>query len=419
MKNYFLKIIYSVLGFYAKKVISRHQPYVVAITGSAGKTSTKEAVYQTLCDRFGAEEVRKNQGNLNNEIGVCLTILGYEKMPTKLAWPIFLLLASFRIKSRKYPKYLVLEYGVDKVGDMKYLTSIAAPEVAIITTVEPAHIANFSSVEAYQDEKIAIVQGIRAGGFLLVSGDESALKKVQFEDIKRVSLFGRGDYNAESIALTPEGMEYRISCLGHKISVKSQLLGEQLIYSQLFAFALADHLDFQLIKAGESLEKIKPISGRMKLIKGIKNTTIIDDTYNSNPASLSAGLRVLQKFQTPARKVAIIGNMNELGQLEEAAHLRAGKIAAESCDLAIFVGKNADLMRKSFDDDKRSLSFATTKDLMAKVREIVQEKDLIFIKASQNGNYLEEVTKLLMLEPAQASNLLVRQSRAWLRKKGL
>lgn len=158
MKKVYLNFIQWVLAKYARSVITKNNPFVIAITGSVGKSSTREAAYQVLSDHFGADEVRRNLGNLNTEIGVPLTILGYEKQPSNLIWPIFLVGSYFRTFTKKYPKYLILEMGVDHPGDIAYLCSIAQPDLAIITSTEGAHLANFKSLEQYRDEKISIVK---------------------------------------------------------------------------------------------------------------------------------------------------------------------------------------------------------------------------------------------------------------------
>ena len=417
MKKYYLKIIQKILATYARRVLQNHNPIIIGITGSVGKTSTKEAIYQVLSDEFGAD-VRKNFGNLNTEIGVPLTILGYNKLPNKYSWPIFLILAFLRSFQKEYPKYLILEMSIDKIGDMKYLTSIAQPNYVVITSTRGAHLEYFSNEEEYQKEKISILHAMKDGGVAVLNYDDLALSKIREDNVTSFAIDNTADYRAENVRLTLDGTEYRIICTGYKVAVKSQLLGKHLVYGQLAAFAIGDLLGISRLKIGKSLEKIKPMPGRMHLIKGKNKSLIIDDTYNScNPTSVKGAVDLISAINYSGRKVVIIGNMNELGQNSRVAHEEVGEHLKGKCDLAIFVGKNAPFMAKAFGDNKKSLIFNTRDEVISVLPKILKEKDLILIKASQNGNYFEEITKAWMKDPQEAAKLLVRQDKFWKGKK--
>lgn len=417
MKNLYLKIIYKILASYARKVIRKHNPTIIAVTGSVGKTSTKEAIYQVLSDEYPGE-VRKNYGNLNAEIGVPLTILGYEKLPNKFLWPIFLILAWFKTSPREYPEYLILEMGIEKTGDMKYLTSIAKPDYAVITSTAPAHIVYFKDVESYQNEKLSIIDFLKESGKAIVNFDDPILNKRRDDNVVSFAIEELADYIATDIKTSLRGTDFRVVCTGYKVAVKSKLLGKHLIYSQLAAFAIADLVGVSRLKIGKSLEKIKPIPGRMNLIDGKKNTVIIDDTYNScNPSSVKAAVNLLSSLDYDSRKVVIIGSMNELGKNSKAAHEEVGEYLKDKCDMAIFVGPNATLMARAYGDKKSSLVFLDRRALIKELPNVLNENDLILIKASQNGNYFEEVTKAWMKNPKDAEKLLVRQGKFWKNKK--
>lgn len=417
MKNIYLKFIYRVLAFYARKVIKKHNPIIVAITGSVGKTTTKEAVYQVLKDTFPGK-VWKNEGNLNAEIGIPLTILGYTKLPNKFFWPIFLIKAFFRTRLKKYPKYLVLEMGVEKKGDLKYFTSIFKPTYLIITSVGLAHLSNFSDPKEYQAEKLSILDEVVDGGKILLNYDDPILLKITKTNIVSVATKNlRADYYAEDIKVTSDGTIFRVCRSGCRIIVKSKLLGSHLINSSIFAFAIADIMELALIKVAKSLEQIKAYPGRMNLISGINETKIIDDSYNANPQSVEAALITMSEIDHKGRKVLILGNMNELGSMEKRAHENIGAFAKNRCDLAVFVGKNAEIMQKGYADNKTSLTYKDKKELIVNLDNIIKKGDLILIKASQNNCYFEEIVKSLMQFPDKADKLLVRQSKFWLKKK--
>lgn len=418
MKNLILKLIYRILASYARRVVEVHKPFVIAITGSVGKTSTKEAVFKVLFDRFG-EEVRKNEGNLNAEIGIPLTILGYKNVPSKLGWPLFLMQAYFRSKKKVYPKYLVLEMGIEHRGDMKYFGTIVRPDIAVITGASSAHLSNFKDRSEYQEEKLKIKEILKDDGKLILNIDDEYLAgNISKDSITFAVDNNKADVLATNIKITPLGTEYRIEKPGQKISVKSKSLGKQSVYLGLIAFLVGQIFEIQSLKIKKSLESIKPLAGRMNLLLGLKNILIIDDTYNSNPTSAKEALNVLAEIEyNKGRKVAILGNMNELGSYEEESHREIGAYAYNKCDLAVFVGKNALLMQEAFGDKSKSLSFPSRRELTLTLDKIIKPNDLILVKASQNGNFFEEIVKYLLKDKSQAESLLVRQSKFWLKRK--
>lgn len=420
MKDGMLKIIYKVLRSYAKKIILRHTPFVIAITGSVGKTSTKEAIYSVLKNAFG-DEVRCNFGNLNAEIGIPLTILGYEKLPSKYLWPIFLIGAWFKTKAKKYPKYLVLEMGVEHKGDMKYFGTIVKPDIGVITGATPAHVANFKNIEEMQEEKVSMSKIIKKDGVLMINLDDEKLKEIKFDDKISVGIKNQGaDCRAENIEIALEKTSYIINYQNHKNKINSKILGEHLIYANLFAFCVGKKINIVSEKIIDAIEKRRSIVGRMNILPGRDGIQIIDDTYNSNPASAKSALKTLLQINYRCgRKVAILGNMNELGGMEKEAHIDVAKYARGKCDKAIFCGKNAEMMYEAYDDKENSEHYKNRAELIKSIDRILQSKDLVLIKASQNGNYFEEIVKELLQDKSTAGEVLVRQGRFWLKKKKL
>jgi UDP-N-acetylmuramoyl-tripeptide--D-alanyl-D-alanine ligase len=419
MKNMFLKLIYLVLARYAKKVIKKHKPFVIGITGSAGKGTAKEAIYQVMYDKFG-DQVRKNYGSLNAEIGIPLTILGYDSLPSKFLWPCFLIKAYFKTLEKDYPKYLILEMGVEHPGDINYFSEIVNPDMGVITLIAPAHLANFKNFEALKKEKLTLIDIVKPAGEIFINADSSELSALKGERFIRVGIQNKDvDYQAANVEVDLSGTSYRITTTGQNIAIKSKLLGDQFVYSQLIAFAVGQAFGIQSLQIKKSLEKILPVNGRMHFIEGKNKVNIIDDTYNSNPEAVKAALDVLNKMKYHSRKVAIIGNMNELGDFEKEAHLSIGKYAKDRCDLAIFIGQNSKLMQKGYGDEKSSKVFESKEDLYPCLEGIIKSEDLVLIKASQNKNYFEEITKRLMSHREDATKLLVRQSSFWLKKKNV
>lgn len=418
MKNIFLKIIYKILASYAKKVISTHQPFVVAITGSVGKGSTKEAIYQVLKDEFGSD-VRANYGSLNAEIGIPLTILGYKSLPNKFLWAPFLVMAYFRTFRKIYPKYLILEMGVEHVGDIASFVNIVKPDIAVITSVSGAHLLNFATLSQYQHEKIGLADSIKDGGTVIVNFDDPFIKsKFTSKDVLSVGIADKtAEYRAEEIRVGIRGTDFRIVSLGQKIAIKSKVIGEHLIYPFLIAYAIGQRFDIQSLKIKKSLEKISSVKGRMNYVDGKNGIAIIDDTYNASPVAVRAALDTMAAIVHSGRKVFIMGNMNELGAIERDEHHKVGEYAKGKCDIAIFVGPNANEMAAGYKDGKSCYQFPNRIELITSINKLLKPNDLVLVKASQNRNFFEEVIKAIMKYPSEASKQLVRQSGFWQKKK--
>jgi len=356
MKDQALKSLYRILKSYALKVIKRHNPFVIAVTGSVGKTSAKEAIYTIMNEKFGVE-VRSTTGNLNAEIGIPLTILGYKNYPSKWLWPVFLVGAYFRTLKRKYPKYLVVEMGIEHPGDINYFGSIVRPDIAVITAATPAHVANFKSVEEMQAEKVSIREIVKEGGSVIYNNDDKYLSEQKFVSAVKYSIMSESDFKANKIEVDLSGNNYQVKTPEGVINIKSNLVGRQMIYTELAAISVAKRLKIENEVIQSGLSKMNQYPGRVQILEGIESSTIIDDSYNSNPASAKAALDLLSELKTDGRKIAILGNMNELGEIEKDVHRELGAYAKGKCDVAIFAGANAEIMQKGFADNKCSKAF--------------------------------------------------------------
>ncbi|MEI8143241.1 MAG: UDP-N-acetylmuramoyl-tripeptide--D-alanyl-D-alanine ligase [Candidatus Berkelbacteria bacterium] len=413
MKKSLTTILNKILASYARFVIARHKPFVIAITGSTGKTSTKEAVYQVLSDHFGAEEVRKNFGNLNSEIGLPMTILGYTSYPLGIFWPIFLLGALRRLFVKKYPKYLVLEMGIDNPRGIESLCEIVKPNMAAVTGITGAHLANFRDLGEYQQEKLKIFKYLSPAEKGFVNIDDQHLARLDELKLTTIAVKNKdADFRAENIKLSSTGTEFDVVSTGKKTHVNSRLLGEHLVYADLFAFAIASSLGIQTIQIAKSLEKIHPYSGRMNPLLGKNNVQIIDDTYNANPSSVLAAAMFLDSLVSPLRKVMILGNMNELGAAEVPEHLAvAEQLKQTKIDHFVLAGPNAESMAKVIGD--RAVFYIHPALVIKNLGLEILAGDLVLVKASQNNNYFEEITKVLMQDPKKADEFLVRQGKKW------
>jgi UDP-N-acetylmuramyl pentapeptide synthase len=418
----------------AHAVLRKYKPRVVAITGSVGKTSTKDAVYAVLQKKF---HVRKSEKSFNSEIGVPLTILGLQN-----AWgnPLYwlqniidgLLLVVTR---RPYPEWLVLEVGADRPGDISQLASWLKVDVAIITRLPevPVHVEFFDSVEAVIQEKASLMDAVRPGGTIILYADDERTRKLEQRlpapDAKFM-FFGFGDevdvwvskfeiVRQEGGQGWPLGMRAHVTVAGESAPV--EILGSLGTHAFLpaAAAAAAGHvLGVSLAEIVAGLESYDPPPGRVRLLPGIKGSLIIDDTYNSSPAATVAALEALQLTKAK-RKIAALADMMELGRLSVEEHRKVGAKAAKVCSALVVVGVRArDIAMGALDNgmpDQSILQFEDSTKAAQELQNLVQEGDAILIKGSQSMR-MERVVEELMQEPERAGELLVRQDREWKRR---
>lgn len=434
MKQALKALIVWILRAEAKAVLRKYRPKVVAITGSVGKTSTKDAVYAVLQKKF---HVRKSEKSFNSEIGVPLTILGLgNAWGNPLHWiqNIFdgLLLIMTR---RPYPEWLVLEVGADRPGDISSLAGWLKVDVAIITRLPevPVHVEFFDSVEAVIEEKASLMDAVRPGGTIILYADDERTRKLEQRlpapDAKFV-FFGFHDevdvwVNKFEVVKEsgghnwPVGMRANITVEGEAVPV--QIMGSLGTHAFLpaAAAAAAGHvLGISLPEIVAGIESYDPPPGRVRLLPGIKGTLIIDDTYNSSPAATVAALEALQLTKA-RRKIAALADMMELGRLSVEEHRKAGKSAAKVCDVLITVGVRArDIAMGALDNglpDQNILQFEDSAAAAAEIQNLIQEGDAVLVKGSQSMR-MEKIVEEIMLEPERAPELLVRQDREWKRR---
>lgn len=431
------KILQKILTVLAKLYLIKYKPKIVAVTGNVGKTSTKEAIAAVL--RSSGKRVRMSEGNLNNELGVPLAILGnygeeyYEKGGSALFWLKVLFKATsslfFGWLGRNYPEILVLEYGADRPGDIAKLAKNFKPQVGVVTAVGeiPVHVEYFSGPEELAEEKSKLIEALIVGDFAVLNYDDQIVLEMREKTKARISTFGFGegvdvrisDFNLTSTASgEPEGVVFQ---LHHQSSFTPFKVDGSLGKSQAWAAAAAAAVGLifglNLVKISDALSSYQGPAGRLRILKGLKNSFLIDDTYNASPASTHLALETL-KILSARRKIAILGDMLELGQYSIQAHQKAGDFVGTFATLLITVGLKAKFIAEAAGHQmlkENILSFTTSAEAASKVRELVKESDLILVKGSQ-GMRMEKVVEEIMAEPERKRELLVRQNKKWIIK---
>lgn len=421
-------IIQLYLAFLARIVLWKHRPRIVGITGSVGKTSTREAVAEALRAKY---TVRAPMGNLNNELGLPLAILGFGTPKGPIWWFLTLIAAPFRaIFSLHAPEIFVLEYGIDHPGDMDVLLAVARPHVSIVTNVESVHLEHFKDFNALATEKGKLALATQEGGVVILNYDTFATRLMAERASVRTLSFGlnaKADFSASDIVVTREGTAFTMHTpLGEKLEVRTGLLGKHVAYGLLAALATAEVLGVPGADAVRRLRTLKIPPGRMSLLPGIRGTTILDSSYNAEPASMHAAIELLRTI--PARRrIAVLGDMLELGEREKDAHIELGRLVAGSVELAILIGPRMEFaynaIRNMGPGSMRAgrmnvFHFMDRNDAIAFLVPKLKAEDLILVKASQ-GLRLEAVVKALLPEEQLKRDVLVRQSRAWRRRRDI
>ncbi|PIQ80393.1 MAG: hypothetical protein CO042_03925 [Parcubacteria group bacterium CG_4_9_14_0_2_um_filter_41_8] len=432
------KIIITILQTLAKRVIYKYKPKVVAITGSVGKTATKEAVFAVLNKKL---QVRKNEGNFNTEIGLPLTIIGLQKSPGKnpFKWlAVYARAIGLLIFRIDYPKVLVLEMGADKPGDIAELISIAKPDIGIITAISAVHTEQFNSIAGVVREKGKLFRVVEKDGWIIVNNDRSEVYDIaQKCDAKKVYIGQCAELSdntpfsvcASEISVSMSeaqetgiaGTSFKIHTDGKVIPVLMKgIIGEHWTYPAMYAAAVARILGVHMVDVTEGLREINPQSGRMRVLAGIKKTILIDDTYNSSPNAAKSAVDTLALLRIGREKYCVFGDMLELGSISEEEHQKLGMLVArEGIDYLICVGERArDIARgaiKAKMPKDHVFEFDNTKDAGLFIQKRLEQGDMVLIKGSQ-GVRMERVTKEIMAHPEKSKELLVRQSKEWLSK---
>ncbi len=428
------KILQIILKFFSKLVLKKYKPVIIAVTGSVGKTSTKEAIYHVLKTHWGEHRVRRNLRNYNNEIGVPLTIFGLETCGRSIfKWLIrFIRIFWMIIFKIPYPNFLVLEMGADRPGDIKYLVNFIHPKVGLITALGeiPVHVEFFDGVQEIAKEKKTLVSLLKDDEVAILNYDDEIVREMR-KDIKaKVLTYGLGgkadiratnyDLKVSPASTKPRGeagpdlksseLNFKIEFKGSSVPARlSNVLGNQHLYCALAAVAVGVVFNMNLIEIAEALKEFSPLAGRMRLLPGIKNSLIVDDTYNAALLSMEAALESLKIF-TDKRKVVILGDMLEIGQYAPEAHKIIGKKAAEIADLIFTVGTRAKFIAESaartgFPQNK-IFQFMSSDEAAKIVQKEMNEGDIVLVKGSR-AMKMEKIVKEIMAEPQKAEELLV------------
>jgi UDP-N-acetylmuramoyl-tripeptide--D-alanyl-D-alanine ligase len=368
----------TALGDFARAYRSMNPFKVVAITGSVGKTTTRQIVYHVLSRHFRAHQARKN---FNNTIGLPLTLLDAEPSD----------------------EVIVAELGANSPGEISYLTDIAQPNVAVVTNAHPAHLEGFGSLETIIREKTAIADGLTDGGVFLINGDIDALVSACREDGRVFKTFGKSAAcNVRAETITHHGLTSTFAIDGQLIRLP--LPGPGNVENALAGWAVCAQFGLKIGDFALAMQSLPSVSMRAEPLQ-IGTLTVLNDCYNANPASMTNALAMLSNVRSTApagrdrRLVFVCGHMAELGAQTESLHAELGRqVAQAGVDLLLTVGvatrSTAETARRTATQHLQTEHFDDTISLCDSLRQLLKEDDIILVKGSRTAR-LEDVVQRL------------------------
>lgn len=345
---------------------------VVAITGSVGKTSTKDIIASVVSEKY---DVLKTKGNMNNHIGLPMTILGLRNHTA-----------------------MVVEMGMNHFGEISTLTKIAKPTIAVITNVGTAHIGNLGSRENILKAKLEILEGLSKDGNVVINNDNDLLHKWYLENKDNYNIVTYGIENdsmekAQDINYLESSSKYNLKNEG---VIEVPVGGEAFVYNSLAAISVGKALGISMDKIKQGILKFELTKMRLDVQKSSKGYTIINDCYNANYDSMKSALQYLNRT-TGNRKIAVLGDMLELGDFSKKLHEGVGNAVVENkVDILITVGKEAKNIAKiAMENNVETYEYTDNNSAISKLKEILEPEDAVLVKASNSMNFKEIVSAIM------------------------
>ena len=361
-------------GDIAKYYKEKFEIPFIAVTGSVGKTTTRDMVHSTISARYNA---LKNVGNLNNHFGVPLTLFNLNKEH----------------------EAAVIEMGMSNFGEIEYLANMVQPQIGIISNVGYSHVEYLGSREGIFKAKMEVTANFDSNSLLIINGDDDCLKTLKDKDlVYQLKTFGfekNNDIYCEDYKMTDDSTTFTAVIDGNQEEFFIPTVGEHNIYNAMAAILVGIKLNMTIEEIKEGLKNFQCTKNRLDIIK-TNNITIIDSVYNASIDSMNATLSILGRYNN--RRVAILGDMFEMGDYAEFAHRQVGKFAANNMDVMVAIGKDAEYIVKELIETgvnpENLYHFNTKEEAIDRLDNIIKENDVVLVKASR-GMHLEKVVEYL------------------------
>ena len=416
-KNYVQKKIEN----YVRKYFIKHpEVKLIAVAGSVGKTSTKRAIATLLSQKY---RVALHEGNHNTLLSAPVAILGIEypeKVKSISAWLSVFRAARRRIKDPSGTDVVIAELGADHLGDTAHFSTYLSPDIGVITSITDEHMEFFKTIEAVAQEELNVANFSKLAVINRDDIDGRFASLLTNNNVDTYGTTGLAEYRFEIKDFSLEE-GYTGSVIAPEFSqpleAKIKVLGEHSLRPAMGAVAVALKLGLGPEEIARGLATLRATPGRMNVLRGVEDTIIIDDSYNSSPLAVSSALQVLYSLQVPQR-IAVLGSMNELGEVSASEHEKLGNMCDPSLlDWVITVGDEAEkyLAPAAKKRGCQVKSFKTALDAGAFAHKVLGRGAAILFKGSQGGIYLEEAVKVVAM--MTEDDELVRQSAEWMRIK--
>jgi UDP-N-acetylmuramoyl-tripeptide--D-alanyl-D-alanine ligase len=413
VKEFLKKIVINILYIESKFVLFLKRPKIIAITGTVGKTTTKEILYAGLEDFF---DVRKSPKGFNSDIGVLLTILNLKTYKVSLwHWLRNIMKGFFIIFQRDYPELLIVEVGANYPGEIQKNAKLLKPDVVIFTKLPEimAHMEFFKNRQHFIDEKLSLAQYLKNNGVIIYNGDDQTLfeefNKDKFKFCIKKTFGKNADYRFKDVLISYQNniLQGTNIVLDDNLGINLKgVLGEHLAYSVSALWAVSEVLDLNSMDIMTSLEKnFIPMAGRMRIFRGINNFTIIDDSYNALPESVKNGSDFLNQIKVSGRKIYILGRLAELGKYTDEAYKKAIKYIKNSCDIIFLVndgGKWEQYAKDLHFEEVYSFNkygdnfFANTDSVGKFLQKYINEGDIVMFKGARHSTGFERAIAMLI-----------------------
>jgi len=417
-------LIRSLIQWLAIRTVAKYHPRIIGVAGSVGKTSTKEAIAAALQSIPGG--IRKTAGSFNAEIGVPVTILVGGAAPKhSLEWLVVLCRAIWQLFFRNalYPKTLVIEMGADKPGDLRDLIRVAQPEIGVLTSTAPEHLEFFGDIHGVVAEESLILHLLPESGRGIINVDDERNREL-LPDLKMpIISYGWHEsalIRAQGMNVTyderrlPSGMMVKIAVDGSVIPLAIPgSIGKHQVLPILAALASAQAAGLPLLEAVKNVGSYQAPPGRMRLLSGIRETVLLDDSYNASPEAMIAALETLIDLHVPGRKIAILGQMSELGSSSQDWHKKIGlMLRPKSVSHIITVGEQANIIGQEATTigfpPQRHVNVPDAESAAMFVRDLLAPGDIVLLKGSRYANRLERAVRLLLADPQRDAKKTVQ-----------
>lgn len=392
----------AILNVLTRLAIRRHKPVVVAVTGSVGKTSTRQAIVTVLRAQYHGH-VRATRANLHTELGVPLAVLGIKPCGHNVAGWMLQLFKGFWIAllGAGYPEVLVLEMAANEPGNITALSKLVPPNIAVVTEIGmvPEHVERYAGPKNLAREQARVVEALPVDGWAILNGEDETVLAMRERTDAHTRAYGFVDATSMPLDVSatafevrtrnengqdvPDGVSFKIEFKGTVVPVRIHgTFGRGIVRAALAAAAVGLALGMHLVEISEALSDFAGPSGRLRLLRGLRQSFLIDDSANASPPSVAMALETLRELPAK-RRIAVLGDMAGLGKYTEAAHQRVGHDVALVADVVITVGEQmrfaAEEALQHASATLEELHFSTMQEAAVRLREMVAPGDLVLV----------------------------------------